>query len=246
MNQDQALKLTNQIWQSLFNQPSPFASINQLKNLLAKSIPLPYPVASSLSGKTTFITPAYFPTPKKFIGLEEIKPKKPATAPPEAKPSPESLIQTWLKNYLYVSSKIVSSNQVAESDNIYYSVGVYNSCYLFKSQNIVCCRQLGQCQNLIASYNNEGCTNSIRLSESLNSSYCFEVSWSNKISRSFFIHNSYDLYECLFCYHLSSKKYCIANIQFPREQYFNLKDQIITYLSQNNWQNLEKIIKDFH
>ena len=240
MTNSQALKLFNQTWQTIFNLPSPFTSLDQIKNQLATHIPLPTPVIT-IDHTTAYTTPTYFHTPSIFVDFATLNPTTPQS-PPSILPSPDSLIQHWLKNYHYVVNKNINSVHVTASDNVYKSRQVYNSCYIFNSQDILFCRQIGSSQKLIASYNNDTCTNSIRLSDSLNCSYCFNVSWSNKVSRCLFVHNGYNLFECLFCFNLYSKKYCIANIQFTPEQYYTLKNQILQKLATNNWQLLLKLL----
>ncbi len=242
MNKEEALQLVNTIWSSLFNSPPPFHSLDEAKKLLANSIPLPYPVPTQKEGESGFITPTYFVLPKKFINFQTLKPSKVESSVTGKLPSPQAIIQHWIQDYTYVSNKIINSSNVQDSDNIYKSNNIYNSCYIFNSQNIIFSRQLGQCRNIIASYNNELSTNSIRLSDSVNCSNCFNVSWSNKVSNSFFIHNGYNLHECMFSAHIYSKRYCIANTQFKKEEYFYLKSQILDYLMQDKGEILFKLL----
>ena len=83
---------------------------------------------------------------------------------------------------------------------------------------------------MLASRDNSSCTLGIRVKEGIFCSSSFEVSWSNKISKSMFVHDSFDLYECLFCSHLRSKKYCIANMQFEKEEYDKTKKMVIDWI----------------
>ncbi len=218
----------------------PFKHLEEVKTILAASIPLPTQV-KTIRKTTAYLTPTYFPIPNTYLDYQDLKPAS-VKSQPSPLPSPNQFIKAWQEKKIWVVNKNISSAKISQSDNVYQSQNVYNSCYVFNSKDIIFSRQLGSCQRLIASYNNDSCTSSIRLSDSLNSSYCFEVSWSNKVSHSMFIHNGYNLYECFFCQNLYSKKYCIANIQFSPTDYFKLKKQIITYLAKDNWSNLIPLI----
>ena len=61
----------------------------------------------------------------------------------------------------------------------------------------------------------------------------YNVVCSGKISNSFFIQDCNTLYECMFCSHISNKRYCIANMQFEEEEYFEIKNSIIEWILQN-------------
>jgi hypothetical protein len=47
---------------------------------------------------------------------------------------------------------------------------------------------------------------------------------------SLFIQDCYDLYECMFCAHISSRRYCIGNMEFSESEYNRLKPLIIDYI----------------
>ena len=48
-----------------------------------------------------------------------------------------------------------------------------------------------------------------------------------------FIHDCYDMFECLFCSHLAGKKYCVANIQLTQEQYLPIKEMVMRWILGN-------------
>lgn len=50
------------------------------------------------------------------------------------------------------------------------------------------------------------------------------------ISNSLFIQDSNSLHECMFCSHIANKRYCIANMQFEKEEYFAIKKQVIDWI----------------
>ena len=70
----------------------------------------------------------------------------------------------------------------------------------------------------------------IRVDDSGNCINSYNVICSAKISNSFFIQDCKNLEECMFCSHISDKKYCISNMQFEKEEYFEIKKEIIKWI----------------
>ena len=57
----------------------------------------------------------------------------------------------------------------------------------------------------------------LRVDDSSDCYNSYNVICSAKISNSFFIQDCNSLHECMFCAHISNKKYCIANMQFEKK-----------------------------
>ena len=140
------------------------------------------------------------------------------------------ILKAWDEINYQTGEKYINSTNVSESDGIYTSNNVYQSVSVFDSKDIVFSYELIDCSYMTASRDNASCTLGIRVKESIYCSSSFEVSWSNKVSKSMFIHDGYDLYECLFCSHIRSKKFCIANMQFEKDEYFRLKKEVIRWI----------------
>ena len=47
---------------------------------------------------------------------------------------------------------------------------------------------------------------------------------------SLFIQDCFDLYECMFCSHIASKRFCIVNMQFEEQEYYEIKKLIIEWI----------------
>ena len=82
----------------------------------------------------------------------------------------------------------------------------------------------------LASQRSKSCSFCIRTDDSKNCSNSYNVICSNKVINSLFIQDCYDLYECIFCSHIASKRYCIANMQFEEAEYFEIKKLIIDWI----------------
>lgn len=140
--------------------------------------------------------------------------------------SMEEILKKWTEINFVVASRQINSLEVEESDGVYNSRGVYACSSIFDSKNIVGSRKLFDCSYMVGCRDNSACSIGVGVKESIYCSKCWEVSWSNKVSRSAFVHDCYDVSECLFCSHLRSKKYCVANIQLEKEEYLRIKEMV--------------------
>lgn len=166
---------------------------------------------------------------EKYINQEQVAEgyKKDSWMRPYTKlESMEEILKKWAGINYAVASRQVNSVEVEESDEVYNSRGVYASSSIFDSKNIVGSRKLFDCGYLVGCRDDSACSIGTGVRESIYCTRCWEVSWSNKVSRSAFVHDGYDVSECLFCSHLRSKKYCVANIQLEKEEYLRVKEMV--------------------
>ncbi|MCL4353109.1 hypothetical protein M1615_01390 [Patescibacteria group bacterium] len=226
MDSQNARKIADYIFKDVFGIENKY-TLEELKKKFAIDIPSVRKVKCALSNTDTWTfssgeekIASQQAITEQFKKDEWIKKKKQLN-------SIEDILSSWQEiNYL-TGEKYISSKDVADSDGIYNSASVYHSVSIFDSKNIIFSYKIFDCNYMLASRDNSSCTLGIRMKESIFCSSGFEISWSNKVSKSMFIHDSYDLYECLFCSHLRSRKYCIANMQFEKEEYLRLK-KIVT------------------
>src|SRR5262249_53582128 len=107
---------------------------------------------------------------------------------------------------------------------------VYRSQDVANSKHILFCQDVTSCEYVAASQRSNNSTYCARLHDSTKCSNSFAVQWSNGVVNSLFISDSRDIYECLFSSNLSSKRFCIANIQFEEAEYHKLKDMVLRWL----------------
>lgn len=91
----------------------------------------------------------------------------------------------------------------------------------------------GSCGNseyVLACQRSSNCSYCIRVDDSTSCSNSYNVICSAKISNSFFIQDANSLHECMFCSHIANRRYCIANMQFDREEYMAIKSEIIKWI----------------
>ncbi|MBI3620308.1 hypothetical protein HY214_04165 [Candidatus Roizmanbacteria bacterium] len=229
MNSQKAKEIADYIFMDIFSKKS-IHSLTELKRMFAFDIPMANRVICALSHENTWsfsqeseMIASQKAIADKFKRDEWMKKQQPLN-------SIKDVLRAWKQINYITGEKYINSREVSESDGIYSSVFVYHSVSVFDSKNIIFSYKVFDNNYMLASRDNSSCTLGIRVKESIYCSSCFEVSWSNKVSRSMFIHDGFDLYECLFCSHLRSKKYCIANMQFGKDEYFRVKKMVIDWI----------------
>lgn len=229
MDEVQAEKIIDYVFKEVFGVDNPLI-IEQAKEKFAYDIPLPQKVKCSLTGVDTWIS---FYKGEKIATIDAIAEqfnKNEWMREKRTVNSIEDTLSYWQEINYITAQKNINCKNVAQSDIIFGSSFVYRSNSVLDSKNIIFCYKVDDCNYMVASRDASSCTLGIRTKESIFCSSSFEVSWSSKVSKSMFIHDCYDLYECLFCSHLRSKRYCIANMQFGKEEYLKIKKTIIGWI----------------
>lgn len=230
MTNEQVQQTANGIFKDVFGVDNPFLS-EQLRTLLTGGIPQPTPMKCAISGKDIFV---YDPQPQHQIISEEsyLAQSKIDGWMREAKPlSTIEDVFGVFKDVAYMTAeKAPNSQQVAQSDSVTASSNVFGSSLIGNSKNILFSHNNFFSNYLIASRGNSSCNFGIRMFDSVYCSSSFEVRWSNKVAKSFFINDASDLFECMFCYGIRSKKYCIANRQYSQEDYMKIKAIVVEWI----------------
>lgn len=142
----------------------------------------------------------------------------------------DDLLKIWSSINLTTTERVYDSINVSKSDTIYSCENMYRCTDCRASKNLIFCDSCADSEFLLASQRTASSAFCIRCDDSKNCSNSYNVICSNKIINSFFIQDCFDLYECMFCAHISSKKYCIANMQFEKEEYYEIKKAIINWI----------------
>lgn len=230
MNDKIALEIVNKIFKSVFDRDNPF-TLEELLEKFAFDIKLPKQVNDSTTNEITWadsINSGKFITNK---NMAEKDSKEGWMLPKKDISSFQDLLDIWNSINLTTTERVYDSVNVSKSDTIYRCENVYRSTDCSDSKNLVYC---DTCDNnsefLLASQRSSVCSFSIRCDDSASCTNSYSVICSNKVSNSLFIQDCFDLHECMFCSHIASKKYCIANMQFEKEEYFELKKLIIDWI----------------
>ena len=229
MNDKLALEIINKIFNSIFDKNNSF-SLEELLEKYAFDIKLPKQVNDSVTNEITWadsINSGKFITNKNM----EIKDSKDGWMLPKREiKNLQELIDIWNSINLTTTERVYDSINVCKSDTIYSSENVYRCTDCSESKNIIYCDSCMNCNYTLASSRSSNCDFCIRTDDSKDCSNSYNVICSNKVKNSLFIQDCFDLYECMFCSHISTKKYCIANMQFEEEEYYEIKKIIIEWI----------------
>ena len=229
MNDTKALEIINKIFKNVFEKENNY-NLDEILEKFAFDIKLPKQVIDSTTNEITWADSI---NSGKFITLNNMEKQDQSTGWMLEKReinNLEELIEIWNKINLTTTERVYDSINVSKSDTIYRCENVYRSTDCSDSKNIVFCDSCGASEYLLASQRSGTCNFCIRTDDSKNCSNCYNVICSNKISNSLFIQDSYYLYECIFCCHIANKRFCIANMQFEEEEYYEIKKAIISWI----------------
>ena len=204
--------------------------LERFQQKFAYDIDLPVEVHDSTTGESTWtctINAGKYMTldnVRKRVGIDDwMLAKRPMT-------SINDILTAWNEVNYTTTERHIESLNVSQSDTIYFSENVYRSQDVTKAKNILFCNGVNKSEYLIASQRSGGCTYCIRVEDSGECSNSFNVVWSSNIVNSLFIQDSTNLYECMFCSKLKDKKFCIANMQFEKDEYYRLKQMVLAWL----------------
>lgn len=229
MNDNKASEIVNKIIKAVFNRNNNL-NLEEVLNKYAFDVKLPKQVVDSTTNEITWADSI---NSKSFITFENASNKdKPDGWMVEKQEveSLEDLLRIWDSINLTTTERVQDSENVIKSDTIYNCQNVYRSSNCNKCNNIVYCDSCGNSEYLLSSSRTGPCNFCIRTDDSSNCTNCYSVQWSNKISNSFFIQDCSNLDECIFCSHINNKKYCIANMQFEKEEYYSIKEVIVDWI----------------
>lgn len=225
MLKNEALVVANKIFQAVFGCDNPY-SLEELKDKFAFDLQLPVEVKDHTTGQTTYTS---MPNAKKYVteantyDREWIQPYRPLK-------NLNDILSAWDEINDMTTERAYHSENVHASDPIYDSVNVYGSTNCGESQNIIYCDNTYNSNFCLASCRSGKIDFCIRVDDSSSCSNSYGVICSNKITNSYFIQDANNLHECMFCSHIEQRQYCIANMQFEKDEYFYIKSQITNWI----------------
>ena len=229
MKEEYALEIVNKIFKSVFDRENNF-SMDTLLEKFAFDIKLPKQVNDSTTNEITWASSI---NSGKFITNENMQKKDEETSwmlPKKEINNLQELIDIWNSINLTTTERVYDSINVVKSDTIYECENVYRCTDCRGCKNIIYCDSCGNGEFLLASQRSGNCNFCIRCDDSRDCSNSYNVICSNKVSNSLFIQDCFDLYECMFCSHIASKRFCIANMQFEEQEYYEIKKLIIDWI----------------
>ena len=229
MNEEVAKEIVNKIFNNVFHCNLNYG-LDEVLEKFAFDVKLPKQVNDSVTNEVTWADSV---NSGRFVTLSNMEKRDKQDGwmlPRRDFDTLEDLIKIWNTVSLTTTERVYDSIDVAKSDTIYRCEKVYRSTNCSDAKNIVFCDSCDQSEYLLASQRSTTTTYSIRVDDSQKCSNSYNVICSNKISNSLFIQDCFDLDECIFCSHIASKKYCIANMQFEKDEYFAIKEKIVEWI----------------
>ena len=230
MDETKAKGIVDFTFKDVLGVGNPF-TLDEIGKKLAFDINLPKRFKDKMSGK--YIWTTYNPGREDLVSTETVmeqskknfwaRPKRPIR-------SIEDIKKYWKEVAYFQADKNMESTDVAESDRVYQSSGIFRSSRIYGCQNVVFSEDISRSKYIVAGYDTTASTSGIRMFQSTFCSSGYEILWSKKVSKSMFINGSLDLYECLFCSNIESKRYCVANMQFTKEEYFEIKKIVVDWI----------------
>ncbi|MFA5049786.1 MAG: hypothetical protein WC501_02150 [Candidatus Micrarchaeia archaeon] len=226
---------------------SEIGNINEFYNFLNRYNEPPKKLNSIISGQEVYVS-NYYCNNSNFISLDELDQLKIKPIRVYDFNDPDALLHEIKKRFVYAGNKILgNSMDVSESENCTDCFHVYKSKEIMNSEHIIYSHMIRDSKFLIGcSWGalNNFCMNTTEIAQVTRS---FESAFLVKCSDIYYSYNCKNCYEVMFCSHLFSKKYCIGNNEFPKEDYFKLKEKLIGEMLEKLKKNktLPSLI-DFH
>lgn len=226
---DKVPAILDQIFANVFGYKNPY-TFEQFMQKFAFDVRLPKEVVDFSTGEKTF---AQSTNPSRFMTMKNSL-KDQATKEWSIEKRPlnniQDILAAWNETNFAVSERQKESTEVYECDNIYNSQLIFRSQDIHFSKNVVCSDSCHRSEYLACSQRSNACTYSLRVEDSIECSNSFNIIWSGKIANSLFISDCYNMYECMFCSHLSGKRFWIANMPFEEEEYRKIKKMVVEWI----------------
>lgn len=227
MTHDEAQKILDQIIERIFGYKNPW-TLQQFLEKHAFDVRLPLQANDCMTGEDTWVSSINPPRFRTFSSL--LNSEGDFIIPTRKINSMEDILEAWEETNWAASERQLDSINVLESDDVRESENIFRSQNIDGSKNIVFSDGAYSSEFCAAVQRSNTNTFTARVEDSNAVSNSFSVSWSKNINNSMFIQDSSGLYECIFCSHVNDKEYCIANMQFEKEEYFRIKKMITEWV----------------
>lgn len=229
MNNKQCKQVLDEIFMGIFQRKC-LMSIEEVLSEFAFDIKLPNKVIDAVDGKETWASSINSNKYISQINMQKYDEYKGWMRPKKEINSLDEILKLWNKVNYTTTERNYDSINVSKSDTIYNCENVYRSQDCRKCKNTIFTDGCGDSEYVLACQRSSNCSYCIRVDDSNNCSNSYSVICSSKISNSFFIQDANSLYECMFCSHIANRRYCIANMQFDRSEYMNIKAEVVKWI----------------
>lgn len=229
MDQVKAKEILDKVVGAVFGYQNPL-SLEQAMQKFAFDLDLPQLVYDSTTGEQAWANSV---NPSKYMTLDNMRLKNEETEwmiPKRQLNSIEDILVAWSETNYATTDRQIESVNVAESDSIMNSENIYRSACIRKSKDVLFSVDCDSLEYVVAGWRSQTSSLSIRVEDSQLVSNSFNVIWSAKVANSLFVQDCFDISDCMFCSHIAGKQYCIANMQFEKEEYERLRLEVIKWI----------------
>lgn len=229
MTATEAKELLDKVVGQVFGYQNPL-TLEQAMERFAFDLRLPQQVYDTTTSQATWASSV---NPTQFMTMDNARARNEVDdwmLPARKLESLQDVIKAWQETNYTSTERQIDSINISESDAIYNSENVYRSSDISACKNVLFCDSIQKSEFMVASQRSQMNSFCIRAEDSKECSNSFNVIWSGSITNCLFIQDSFDLFECMLCSHIASKQYCIANMQFEKEEYFRLKKEVVRWI----------------
>lgn len=233
MDEKQAMEMVNKTFTNIFGKKSPF-TLEQILQKFAFDVKLPQQVMDTTSKQITWTSCLHASKYITQARMEQYDEARGWMIPKQEIHTLEDLLQVWKKTNYTTTERAYDCINIAQCDPLYRCQNAFRCTDCRDSKDLVFSDGCGDCESIIACQRSSNCSFCLRVDDSNGCNNSYNVICSAKINQSIFIQDCNNLYECIFCSHIANKRYCIANMQFEQEEYFEIKKVIINWILQVN------------
>lgn len=234
MTHSEAQEILDKVVGQIFGFQNPL-KLDDFMKKFAFDVRLTQPVMDSTDGKTTWASST---NPTRFVTMTNARtleiggagPQTDFMRPKRSLKSVQDILDAWGEINLTTTERLIESLNVAESDNIFRSENVFRSQDIRASRNVLFSDGIGDSEYVVASQRSSNSTYCIRLEDSVSCSTSFGVSFSSHITNCFFMQDTGDMQDSMFCTNMKGKRYCIANMQYTEEEYKAIREIVAKWI----------------
>lgn len=231
MDAGKAKEIVDFVFKDIFSRDNPY-SLEEIRKRYAFDMDIPDKVKDSVSGKDIWSIKRTGVSTMSMQSSAELR-KKIEYPKPKKMEDLDDIFKFWKDSAYFIGDRHIDSLDIAESDSVFGSSSIYKSAKVHSCQKVVFSEDNSNCKQIVGCRFNNAATACIRVLDSAFVTSSFAVMWSKKVTKSMYVNNCYDLYECLFCSNVDTKKYCICNMQFTKEEYMPIKEMVIDWSIKN-------------
>lgn len=234
MTHAEAQNVLNKIIEQIFGFANPL-TLDQFMKKFAFDVRLPQAVVDFTDGSTTWASST---NPTKFVEMKKARsltvgdagPDTDFMRPKRSLKSIQDILDAWSELNYTTTERYVDCLNVSESDNICRSENVFRSQDVGDSRNILFSDGVYHSEYVVSGQRSTGSTYCARIEDSGNCSNSFNVSFCGHVTNCFFMHDTGDMQDSMFCTNVKGKRYCIANMQYEKEEYEAIREIVAKWI----------------